>query len=465
MDFSQNLQAEVFISFKNSDFSGNPTRDSVIAKNLYEELAARKVAVFYSNSTLLSLGQSVYKKSIDEALESTKVLIVVSTDINFLMSEWVKYEWESFHQDILSGMKKQAQIVPFFADFPREQIPRSLRDFQTFIVDKHSVSDVADFVQNALASIYSVQEKAMEFSATEKMNMKSKVATTKVRQSLYTSDSDKEYERLRVQSKNTQACDMAVLNKIRNEFGDRPLWILDLGCAYNYVGNLRFGNMPNVRVLGIDIADKCLNYAKEHSDPQKFVFKKLDLEDVMMEENLQQIMDELKIEKFDVMFGALLTLHLKKPVTVLKHLRKFIANDGYMVLRGSDDGSVLALNDNGLVGKIIEKCGTTVGFSDRQNGRKLYHQLEAAGYKDIKVETFIKDLSGKDIDERDEIFFERFSYRINNFRKIMEADPLNEVKRNDYLFMRYALEELEEMFTNHDFWYCEHDFIAWAKAK
>ena len=81
------------------------------------------------------------------------------------------------------------------------------------------------------------------------------------------------------------------------------------------------------------------------------------------------------------------------------------------------------------------------------------------------METFIKDLSGKDIDERDEIFFERFSYRINNFRKIMEADPLNEAKRNDYLFMRYALEELEEMFTNHDFWYCEHDFIAWAKAK
>ena len=92
MDFSQKLQAEVFISFKNSDFSGNPTRDSVIAKNLYDELVSRNVAVFYSNSTLLSLGQSVYKKSIDEALESTKVLVVVSTDINFLMSELIFYK-------------------------------------------------------------------------------------------------------------------------------------------------------------------------------------------------------------------------------------------------------------------------------------------------------------------------------------------------------------------------------------
>lgn len=465
MDFSQHLQAEVFISFKNSDFSGNPTRDSVIAKELYEELAARKVAVFYSNSTLLSLGQSVYKKSIDEALETTKVLVVVSTDVNFLMSEWVKYEWESFHQDILSGMKKQAQIVPYFGAFPREQIPRSLRDFQTFHVDTHSVSAVADFVQNILSNIHGAEAKASEFSAAEKMSVKSKVATTKVRQSLYTSDSDREYERLKVQCKNTHACDMAVLEKVKAELPDRPLWILDLGCAYNYVGNMRFGRMSNVRVLGIDISDKCLAYAKEHSDPDKFTFRKLDLEDFMMEENLQQIMDELGIEKFDIMFGALLTLHLKKPVTVLKRLRKFIAADGYMILRGSDDGSVLSLNDQGLVQKILDKCSALVGFSDRQNGRKLYHQLESAGYKDIQVQTFIKDLSGKDIDDRDEIFFERFSYRVNNFRKIMEADPMNEVKRNEYLFMKYALEELEEMFTNHDFWYCEHDFLAWAKAK
>ena len=108
MDFSQNLQAEVFISFKNSDFSGNPTRDSVIAKNLYEELAARKVAVFYSNSTLLSLGQSVYKKSIDEALESTKVLIVVSTDINFLMSEWVIYL--CIHVEVCSEIIEMVEI-------------------------------------------------------------------------------------------------------------------------------------------------------------------------------------------------------------------------------------------------------------------------------------------------------------------------------------------------------------------
>ena len=136
MSLLQTLQADVFISFKNSDFSGNTTQDSVIAKQLHEELMSRNISAFYSNSTLLSLGQSVYKKSIDEALESTSVLIVVSSNADFLQTEWVKYEWESFHQDILSGMKKHAQIVPYFANFARESIPRSLRDFQTFNINK-----------------------------------------------------------------------------------------------------------------------------------------------------------------------------------------------------------------------------------------------------------------------------------------------------------------------------------------
>lgn len=463
MDLASPMNAEVFISFKNSDAFGQPTQDRNVAGALYEELSARGIPTFQSNYSLLALGESAYKKSIDSALDATKVLVVVASSLEYLNSEWVKYEWEGFHHDILSGTNPGAQIIPYFGAFSHEETPRSLRNFETFHIGTNQVSEVADFVQSVLKKIKSTQPaEAQGISDQRTLNIQSGLSTTKVRQSLYTSDSDREYERLMVQSKNTHACDMAVLNKLVAEL-DRPIWVLDLGCAYNYVGNMRFGNMENVKVLGVDISDNCLEYAVAHSDPEKFVFRKLNLEDDMMEFQLKQIMDELGIEKFDIMFGALLLLHLKKPIIVLKRLRKFLARDGYIVIRGSDDGSVLAINDNGLVEKIIQKCHTTVGFSDRQNGRKLYHQLESAGYRDVRVETFIKDLSGKDIDERDEIFFERFSYRINNFRKILNADPHNIEKRNDYDFMRFALEELEEMFTNHDFWYCEHDFIAYGR--
>jgi len=443
MELHTELQADVFISFKNTDFYGNPTRDSLLAKSLYEELTARNIPTFFSNSSLHALGQAVYKRAIDEALEKASVLVVIATEDAYLHSEWVRYEWESFHQDILSGMKKDSQIVPYLGAISREATPRSLRDFQTFSTENHCVADVASFVESALTAVHNRREEAKSFSVNEKLHAKQAVTTQKVRQSLYTSDSDREFERLRIQSKNTHDCDMAVLNKLMARIPREPLWILDLGCAYNYVGNMRFGNMDNVKVLGIDISDKCLEFAVKNSDPNKFFFRKVDLEDSFLEYNLRGIMDELGIEKFDIMFGALLLLHLKKPVTVLKKLRRFLAEDGYIILRGSDDGSVLAMNDNGLVQKIVDKCNTTVGFSDRQNGRKLYNQLVSAGYRDVTLETFIKDTCNKDIDERDELFFERFSYRINNFSKILKADPTNEAKRNDYLFMKYALEELD----------------------
>lgn len=465
MDISTELHADVFISFKNSDFYGNPTRDSQLAKALYEELTARKIQTFFSNSSLHALGQSVYKRAIDEALEKASILVVVATEESYLHSEWVRYEWESFHQDILSGMKKNSQIVPYLGSISRESTPRSLRDFQTFSTENHTVADVASFVESALAATLSHARSSEGFSQNEKLHAKQAVTSQKVRQSLYTSDSDREFERLKIQAKNTHECDMAVLNKLTARIDRVPLWILDLGCAYNYVGNMRFGRMENVKVLGVDISEKCLEFAVKTSDPNKFFFRKLDLEDSFFEFQMREIMDELGIEKFDIMFGALLLLHLKKPVTVLKKLRRFLADEGYIILRGSDDGSVLALNDNGLIRKIVDKCNTTVGFSDRQNGRKLFNQLAAAGYHDVTLETYIKDTCNKDIDERDELFFERFSYRINNFSKILKADPTNEAKRNDYLFMKYALEELEELFTNHDFWYCEHDFIAYARAK
>lgn len=464
----QELHTEIFISFKNSDFEGKPTRDSELAQALYDELTSRGIATFFSNTTLKSLGQSVYKRAIDEALEQAKVLIVLSTNVDFLNSEWVKYEWESFHSDILSGMKQTSTIIPYLGNITRENTPRSLRDFQTFSTEHHDVSAVADFAEAALRHI---QSNAPEQETTRSSSSilaglhthDGKIA----RASVYASDANKEHERLLVQSRNTHVIDMMVLDKLIGEIAEKrdPVWILDFGCAYNFVGNMRFGKLPNVRVLGIDISEKCLEYAVNTSDPKIFTFRKVNVEDEDFEFVMRSIMDELGIPRFDIIFGALVIHHLKKPITVLKKMRRILAKDGYMVLRGSDDGSVLATGDNGIVEKIIQKCMTTVGFSDRKNGRKLHGQLQAAGYTDIHVETVLKDLTGLDIDERDEYFFERFSYRINYFKKIMEADPHNQAKRDDYLFMKYALEELEEIFSNPDFWYCEHDFIAYARAR
>lgn len=96
---------EVFISFKNLDPDGKPTRDSELAKDIYDFLSAQGLRVFFSNVSLEKLGVAAYKKAIDSALDSAKVLIAVGISGENLDSQWVRYEWDSFLNDILSRVK------------------------------------------------------------------------------------------------------------------------------------------------------------------------------------------------------------------------------------------------------------------------------------------------------------------------------------------------------------------------
>lgn len=60
---------DVFISFKNLMPNGEPTRDSALAREVYDYLTAKGFQVFLSNVSLERLGISEYKKAIDGALD------------------------------------------------------------------------------------------------------------------------------------------------------------------------------------------------------------------------------------------------------------------------------------------------------------------------------------------------------------------------------------------------------------
>lgn len=137
---------EVFISYKNTDANGNRTRESRIAEELYAALIDKRIAAFYSNVNLLKLGQAVYKKSIDDALNNAKLLVVISDGLEHLNSNWVEYEWNGFHSDILSGVKPSGVIVPYLANISTSQCPRPLRNYETFNIDTSGINIVTDFI-------------------------------------------------------------------------------------------------------------------------------------------------------------------------------------------------------------------------------------------------------------------------------------------------------------------------------
>jgi hypothetical protein len=44
-----------------------------------------------------------------------------------MWKEWVKYEWERFHCDILNGRKKNAQMLSYISGFLPQDLPGPLR--------------------------------------------------------------------------------------------------------------------------------------------------------------------------------------------------------------------------------------------------------------------------------------------------------------------------------------------------
>ena len=449
---------DVFISFKNLDADGNRTEDSFIAERLYELFKEQGLNVFYSNKVLNELGAASYKKEIEEALENSSVLVSVATKKEFLESQWVAYERESFHNDILSGRKVKACIVPFLKGITGLDVPRSLRNYQTFQIGISSNGEVVDFVKKFLKS----EDKKESFNYhKEEISL-----ITGKHLSSYKAENKSELKRLRIQAINTREPDQNAIKYVLDHMPQKEqLSILDMGCAYGFVTKDRFTKIANAKVIGVDRSDILIEYAKENSMFNGASYYVLDLEDEEVIDNLYEIMQKENIEKFDIIFASLVIHHLKNPNKLLRNIRKVLADDGYIIIRGSDDGSIVTYNDDGLIQKVVDLHLSCDGISDRLNGRKIYSQLVSSGYKNVKMINWVKEVSGMDLDERNEIFIERFSYRKNYIKTQCEKDPYNAANRKKLEEMEYLLSELENKFSEESFWYSEIDFVGVAQKK
>lgn len=118
---------QIFISSKNLDENGNPTQDIKIAEELYHFLSDKGLNVFLSNIILENLGISLYQKAIDDALDSSIILIAVGTSRGNLESQWVRYEWDSFMNDIRTGIKPNGRVFILTDGMNIKDLPRALR--------------------------------------------------------------------------------------------------------------------------------------------------------------------------------------------------------------------------------------------------------------------------------------------------------------------------------------------------
>lgn len=131
---------EVFISFKNTDAFGQETPDAKMAKELYDILTARNISTFFSPVSIQKTGKAQFAQAIDEALEQCNILVAVGTKTEYLESNWVFDEIDTFRNEMLNGNKprhKSALISYVSSNLLCKDLPIVLRKCESFYdVDK-----------------------------------------------------------------------------------------------------------------------------------------------------------------------------------------------------------------------------------------------------------------------------------------------------------------------------------------
>jgi putative transposase len=84
------------------------------------------------------------------ALAGASVVVVVGTSATNLLSQWVRYEWDGFFNDILSGVKPSGRVFAYTEGMRAADLPRGLPQTQCFDHQRYGIDAVRSFITNAL---------------------------------------------------------------------------------------------------------------------------------------------------------------------------------------------------------------------------------------------------------------------------------------------------------------------------
>lgn len=136
---------DVFICYKETDANGRRTPDSVLAYDLYHQLAQEGLKTFFARVTLEDKLGSAYEPYIFAALNSAKVMVVLGTKPEYFQAVWVKNEWSRYLALIKSGAKKT--LVPAYKDMDPYDLPEEFSHLQALDMGK------LGFIQDLLRGI------------------------------------------------------------------------------------------------------------------------------------------------------------------------------------------------------------------------------------------------------------------------------------------------------------------------
>lgn len=129
LEVSSNEQPyDIFICYKETDYNGDRTVDSLLAQNIYDVLTEQGYRVFFSRITLEDkLGQA-YEPFIFAALNSSRIMLAVGTCYEYYNAVWVKNEWSRYLKII--AQDKNKYLIPCYKGIDAYDIPKEFAHLQ-----------------------------------------------------------------------------------------------------------------------------------------------------------------------------------------------------------------------------------------------------------------------------------------------------------------------------------------------
>lgn len=279
----------------------------------------------------------------------------------------------------------------------------------------------------------------------------------------YSSEIKGEKERLLSQQTGYYREDMRAIESVLESFDREGLCVIDLGCSNGALAASRFADIEKVTtVIGLDYNSNDIAEANRANYGEKFSFYRVDLDDANVIDDIKEILKQKGRENVDIVFSALTLHHLQNPKKLLLKLYDVFADDGKIILRGSDDGNKLCHPGGELLQEIVNRYDSYVKTSDRFNGRKLYEQLYNTGYVNIRMQYNVTDTCQKTRREKERLFVVGYGYRYSRVEEIMRLNPENKRVQEEGRWLIEALDKFREIFCATDFWYSVVTFIAIA---
>ena len=269
---------DVFICYKETDANGRRTPDSVLANDLYHQLAQEGFKVFFARITLEDKIGSAYEPYIFAALNSAKVMVVLGTKPEYFNAVWVRNEWSRYLALVKKSGGKRI-LIPAYKDMDPYDLPEEFSHLQA--QDMSKLGFMQDLIRG-IKKIVAVDTATTQVNETptHSASESSNVTQLLKRASLFLEDgnwseANKYCEKV---LDIDPECAEAYLCKLMCEMHARTKEELSnakpFGSNENYQKAIRFGREPLVSSLE-SIYDCTVQKQKEHKEATAKTAKKV----------------------------------------------------------------------------------------------------------------------------------------------------------------------------------------------